>query len=116
MVLLSGGLAVAGQPLAQIQPDAGRIQEQLRAPELPRKPAAPQIRIEGPAGEAKVDTPPFSVAGFRVTGATVLRDAGLQRLRGEPNRAMTLAEVQALAERITDRYKRRGYIVARALI
>jgi hemolysin activation/secretion protein len=102
--------------LAQVQPDAGRIQEQLRAPEPPRKPAAPQIRIEPPAGEAKADTPPFFVAGFRVTGATVFPDAYLRGLLGEPKRAMTLAEVQALAERITDLYKSRGYIVARALI
>ncbi len=116
MVLLSGGLAVAGQPLAQVQPDAGRIQEQLRVPEPPRKPAAPQIRIEPPAGEAKVDTPPFFVASFRVTGATVFREEELLRLLGEPRRAMTLAAVQALAERLTKLYKERGYIVARALI
>ena len=102
--------------LAQVQPDAGSIQEQLRAPALPRKPAAPQIRVEPPAGEAKADTPPFLVVSFRVTGATVFRQAELESLLGEPKRAMTLAEIQALAERITDLYKTKGYIVARALI
>ncbi|HYR35205.1 MAG TPA: ShlB/FhaC/HecB family hemolysin secretion/activation protein [Burkholderiales bacterium] len=111
--------SVATGALAQLPPrppDAGRIQEELRAPELPRKPAAPQIRIEPPAGEKKADTPPFFVSRFRVTGATVFPAADLEALLGPPNRALTLAEVQALAERITDLYKSRGYIVARALI
>src|SRR5882672_3306004 len=111
--------SVATGALAQLPPrppDAGRIQEELRAPELPRKPAAPQIRIEPPAGEKKADTPPFFVSRFRVTGASVFRDSDLEALLGQPNRAMTLAEVQALAEQLTDFYKSHGYIVARALI
>jgi hemolysin activation/secretion protein len=116
-----GGLllaSVTAGALAQLppRPDAGRIQEELRAPEPPRKPAAPQIRIEPPPGEKKADTPPFFVSRFRVTGATVFRDGDLEALLGQPNRAMTLAEVQALAEQITDFYKSHGYIVARALI
>ena len=97
-------------------PDAGRIQEQLRAPEPPRSPAQPQIRIEPPRGDAKPVTAPFHVRSFRVRGATVFREAQLAALLGEPMRAMTLAEVQALAERITEHYRKHGYIVARAII
>ena len=69
---------------AQVPPDAGRIQEQLRAPELSRKPTAPEIRIEPPPGEAKADTPPFFVASFRVSGATVLPEPRLVALLGAP--------------------------------
>jgi hemolysin activation/secretion protein len=107
----------ASQVLAQGLPiDAGRIQEQLRTPEPPRKPAAPAIRIEPPAGEAKADSPPFQVGSFRVTGATVFPTENLERLLGEAGRPMTLSEVQERAERITKAYKDKGYVVARAFV
>lgn len=114
--LLCGGLGLAPAAAQVPPPDAGRIQEQLRIPEPPRTPAAPQIRIEPPRGEAKVETPPFFVASFRVRAATVFSEEELLRVLGAPNRAMTLQEVQALVERITELYRSRGYIVARALI
>src|SRR5207244_7002490 len=110
--MATGALAQAQAPV----PDAGRIQEQLRVPAPPRKPAAPQIRVEPPAGQARADTPPFLVSKFKVTGATVFPESQLEAMLGEPNREMTLAEAQALAERITEFYKDKGYIVARALI
>src|SRR5438874_5182430 len=101
---------------AQVPPDAGRIQEQLRPPEPPRKPPAAQIRIEPPPGEAKADTPPFFVASFRLSGVTVFPEQRLVALLGAPQRPMRLSEVQALVERITELYRAQGYIVARALI
>jgi len=116
---LAAACAAAGYvagAAAQAPPDAGRIQEQLRVPEPPRKPAPAQIRIEPPAREAKAETKPFFVASFRVRGATVFPDAELAGLLGEPRRELTLAEVQALAERITQFYRERGYLVARAII
>jgi hemolysin activation/secretion protein len=111
-------LLCAGHSTAQQLPiDAGRIQEQLRAPEVPKKPAAaPQIRIEPPAGDAKADTPPFYVASFRVTGATRYNAPSLERLLGAAQRPMTLREVQERAERITNAYKGQGYVVARAVV
>ena len=102
-----------GQPVV---PDAGRIQEQLRPPEPPRKPAPADIRIQRPASEAKADTPPFYVASFRVRGASVFAEAELQRILGEPRRNMTLAELQTLADKVGEHYRSRGYLVARALI
>jgi hemolysin activation/secretion protein len=116
LALLCSAAGYAGSAAAQRLPDAGRIQEQLRPPEPPRKPAAPQIRIEPPRGEAKTQTPPFYVESFRVLGATAFSAADLARMLGEPRREMTLAEVQALIERITEHYRRHGYVVARALI
>lgn len=113
LALLSGYGACAA---AQAPPDAGRIQEQLRVPEPPRRPAPAQIRIEPPRGEEKADTKPFFVASFRVRGATVFPEVRLLRLLGEPRREMTLAQLQALADRITQFYRQHGYIVARALI
>jgi hemolysin activation/secretion protein len=110
-------LALLAPPaLAQTPPDAGRIQEQLRVPELPRRPAAPQIRIEPPPGEAKADSPPFFVSGFRVAGASVFPERELVALLGDAGRPMTLGEIQTRADRVTARYKDAGYIVARALV
>ena len=108
----------AGPLLAQPLPiDAGRIQEQLRAPAVPKKPAvAPQIRIAPPPGDAKADTPPFQVTAFRVTGATKYTASSLERLLGEAGRPMTLREVQERAERLTKLYKDQGYVVARAIV
>jgi hemolysin activation/secretion protein len=115
-LLLVGTTTVAFAQVPPV-PDAGRVQEQLKLPAVPKKPAvAPQIRVEPQAGETKADTPPFYVERFEVTGATAIPEAQLQRLLGQPKRQMTLAEVQKLADRVTDEYKRRGYIVARALI
>ena len=96
-------------------PDSGRIQEQLRVPEPPRKPTAPQIRI-APPGESKGDSAPFFVRSFRVSGATVFPEQRLAALLGQPERPLRLAEVQALADRITEFYRAHGYIVARALV
>lgn len=116
LVMVGVGYVVSASAQTPPVPDAGRIQEQLRAPEPPRKPAPADIRIQRPAGEAKADTPPFYVASFRVRGATVFPEAELQRILGEPQRNMTLAELQALADRISEHYRRHGYLVARALI
>ncbi len=117
LALVCGTTGYAAPVAAQLPvPDAGRIQEQLRTPEPPRSPAPAQIRIEPPRGEAKRDTAPFYVASFRVRGATVFPEAQLAALLGQPMRAMTLAEVQALAERITEHYRKQGYIVTRAII
>ena len=115
-VLLIGFAASAAPAFAQVPPDAGRIQEQLRVPELPRKPPGAQIRIDPPRGEAKADSPPFFVAGFRVTGTSVFPEPDLAALLGEAGRPLTLGEIQERAERITAHYKDRGYIVARALV
>lgn len=101
---------------AQVAPDAGRIEEQLRVPEPPRVAPAPRIRIEPPKTPAAKDTPPFYVSRFRVAGATAFPEAELLALLGEPKRNLTLAQVQALAERVTEFYRSRGYIVARAVI
>jgi hemolysin activation/secretion protein len=116
LALLCVGSAYVAPAGAQVQPDAGRIQEQLRTPEVPRKPPAPQIRIAPPPREAKADTAPFFVASFRISGASVFPEQQLLRLLGEPQRSLTLAEVQGLAEAITKLYKDNGYIAARALI
>lgn len=101
---------------AQVQPDAGRVQEQLRTPPPAVPPAAPGIRIEPPHAQPAPDTPPFFVAAFRVVGATLFSQAELLAILGDAGRPLTLGEIQARADRLTARYKDRGYVVARALV
>ena len=115
--LLGAGAALLHcTTLAQVQPDAGRVQEQLRAPAPAVSPAAPAIRIEPQRAKPAPDTPPFFVAGFRVTGATLFSEAELLAILGDAGRPLTLNEIQARAERLTERYKSRGYVVARVLV
>jgi hemolysin activation/secretion protein len=104
------------QALAQVPPDAGRIQEQLRIPEQRRPSPAPTIRIQPPSDDGKADSAPFFVEGFRISGATAFAPEELLRLLGEPRQSLTLAQVQALVDRVTEHYREHGYIVARAFI
>lgn len=65
-----------------------------------------------PTEEAKL-----RVARFRVTGSTVFPPQALRALLAEgEGRELTLTEIEALAERITAHYRKRGYILARAYV
>ncbi len=58
-----------------------------------------------------------TVSVFRVTGATVFPPEKLHTLLAEgEGRALTLAQIEGLAARITDFYREHGYILARAYI
>ena len=110
------GMILSCPTLAQVPPDAGRVQEQLRAPLPPPVTTPPAIRIESPAAEKTVDTPPFHVAGFRVGGATVFPEQQLLEVLGPAGRDLTLAQVQERADRLTKFYNEHGYAVARAVV
>src|SRR4051812_686295 len=57
--LLICSLATAVFAQVPPTPDAGSVQEQLKLPVVPKKPAAaPQIRVAPQAGEGEADTPP----------------------------------------------------------
>lgn len=102
--------------LAQVPPNSGRIEEQLRVPLAPPASKPSDIRIEPPTSEKKADSPPFYVAGFRVSGATVFTELQLHEVLGPAGRELTLAQVQERADRVTKFYKDSGYVVARALV
>jgi hemolysin activation/secretion protein len=57
------------------------------------------------------------VSAFRITGSTVLQSDGLQALVSEGvGRELTLAQIEALAARVTAWYRERGYLLARAYV
>ena len=100
------------------QPPTGGGLLQLPAPPPPAR-AEPGIRIEPstapavPAG-AQVRIP---VNTLRITGATVYPEAQLLALTGfTPGRELSLADLEGMAARITDHYRRSGYFVATAFV
>lgn len=111
-------LALSQITLAQQPPTAGgQLQQIPPAPVAPRM--APEIRIEprtAPAapvaGEVKI-----VVDTLRVSGATVYPEAELVALAGfVPGAQLSLTDLQAMAARITEQYRRNGYFVAQAFL
>jgi hemolysin activation/secretion protein len=114
LVLLTLGPAAFAQQI----PGAGSQLRQLPPVQAPPQ-AAPKIRIE----EATAPAVPGSAAvkvrvtALRVTGAHVFSDAQLLAAAGfVPGSALSLADLQNMAARITDLYRRHGYFVARAYL
>ena len=104
--------------LAQEIPGAGSQFRQLPPPPPPRQ-AQPTLRIE------QADTAPAATAGaatavidqLLLTGNTVYTAPDLIAIaRFTPGATVTLAELQAMALRITEHYRGNGYFVARAYI
>ena len=74
--------------------------------------ASGQQAPAAPSGSESV-----TVSLFRVTGATVFPPEKLHTLLAEgEGRALTLAQIEGLAARITAFYRERGYILARAYV
>ena len=121
LVLLAGSLLATPAQSAPAQatpPDAGTLLQEMRpAPVLPREstgvlPETPERR--SPPLDAAVR---FVVRGFHVRGAEAFPEAELQALIAEGiGQELTLADIDALAQRITRRYRDAGYPLARAYL
>lgn len=112
-------LVLGSHALAQQPPTAGgQIQQIPPAPVLPGR-AAPEIRIEqrapspGPAGpEVRI-----VVRTLRVTGAVLYPPDELIGLTGfTPGSELSLTDLERMAARITEHYRRNGYFVAQAYL
>ena len=111
-------LAVGHGALAQQLPGAGSQLRQLPTPPTPPQ-SRPQIRIEdgAVASTAAADAASVLVNQLQVTGASVFSSGELVAVAGfAPGTRMTLAQMQAMAARITQHYRSRGYFVARAYL
>jgi len=113
-VLALSQAAMAQQAL----PGAGsQLQQIPQPPSLPR--AAPEVRIQpaGPAGTATPDAVRITVRLVRVVGASLYPEADLLAVSGfVPGSELTLADLQVMAGRITEFYRRNGYFLARAYL
>jgi hemolysin activation/secretion protein len=111
-------LASAPSAWAQQPPSAGsQLQQIPQAPGLP--PKAPDILIE----QDKQAPLPLSnqtgvrVNTLRITGAQAFSEATLLEASGfKPQGVMTLADLRALADRVSAYYQTRGYFVAQAYL
>ena len=111
LLVLSQGL------MAQQLPGAGsQIQQLPQAPALPK--AQPEIRIQesGSPGKPASSTATILVNKLQITGSRVFSEAELLALTGFVPGQMTLGDLQAMAGRITDHYRKNGYFVARAYL
>jgi hemolysin activation/secretion protein len=111
-------LAASQSAFAQQLPSAGSQTQQIPPPSLLQR-SIPEIRIERagtqpnpePAGVAVV------VTSLRVTGATQFSEAELiEAAEFEPGRELDLAELRAMASKISEYYNSRGYFVAQAYL
>lgn len=107
--------------LAQVRPDAGRIErdfERDRVPSAPPpKPAAPVFDEGQRPAMAAPDNVSFPVSGFRITRNTVFPEAELLALLKDfVGKELSLADLQRAADAITAHYRERGYFVARAYV
>ncbi len=107
---------------AQTLPNSGDALRQAQPPVVPSKPAPtlPQIgsvqKIEAPM-TALPSGPTVLVKQIEVIGNRVVDTATLAALVADgAGKTLSLAELEALAQRITKHYRANGYFVARAYI
>lgn len=111
-------LAISHGAIAQQLPGAGSQLRQLPTTPPPQQ-AQPQIRIEDGAAAAQdaADAPTVLVKQLQVTGASVYPASELVAItQFTPGSQLTLAQLQAMAARITQHYRSNGYFVARAYL
>lgn len=119
MKLLPLALLVLGQnAYAQAIPGAGTQLRQVTPPMLPQ-PTAPVIRIEEARSAPTAESSSASVLvnDLQFSGAQVYSTTQLLAItQFRPGSQLTLAQLQAMAARITEHYRRGGYFVARAYL
>jgi hemolysin activation/secretion protein len=112
-------MAFSHAALSQQPPSAGGQLLQIPpAPALARP--APEIRIEPRTVAPPAPSGPETrivVKTLRITGERVYTEAELLALTGfTPGRELSLSDLQAMAARITEHYRRNGYFVAQAFV
>ncbi|MDO8903598.1 ShlB/FhaC/HecB family hemolysin secretion/activation protein [Hydrogenophaga sp.] len=111
-------LILSQAAFAQQLPSAGSQLQQIPPAPSPQQ-VAPAIRIDsGPTpATAASDAVKIMVNRLQVTGASVYREDELLALTGfQPGSELNLANLRAMAQKITDRYRSQGYFVAQAYL
>lgn len=114
---LAATLPFAATALAEPVPDAGQLLQETRpAPSLPQR-EPPKIEIKGAPAEEAPGAARIHVAHLRITGATIFTEAELHALIADgEGMELTLGDLRQLAERITQHYRERGYLLTRAYL
>lgn len=114
--------SIGGHAQAQQPPNAGG--QLLQIAPAPLQPmASPQIRLQeqraapATANDVRVAEVRIVVQVLRITGATAFSEAELLTLAGfRPGEELTLAQLQSMADAITQHYRRNGFLVAQAFL
>jgi hemolysin activation/secretion protein len=112
-------LLATATPAAYAQvPNAGTQLRQLpQVPTLPRVEPVLEVEPVALASDVADAGPAIRVTTLRVTGQTAFTEAELVAASGfAPDSELTLAGLRALAERISDLYRDRGYFLAQAYL
>lgn len=106
-----------GAAAQQAPPNSGQLLQQMQQPQVSIPPPKADLTIQAPETSAAQNSTPFAVTAIRIDGNTVFPTATLHGLvaSGEGH-TLTLMHLHALAQRITDYYRARGYPLARAVI
>lgn len=115
--LMLASIATVSQ--SQSVPDAGHVLRETNLPiDLRKLSKAVPISV-APAEPLTKSTvgAPVTISAFRISGNTVFSEAALQALLVDAvGTSQTLAQMQALAARITQYYRQSGFLVARAYL
>lgn len=120
LIFASFGLSTVS--FAQTTPnfDAGKALQESRPvqPVVPKKaPAEPVIIQQEEKSLALPEGQTLMVSAFRFEGAEFIAEEELQAaVESYKGRALSMAEIEAAAERVTALYRSRGYLVARAYV
>ena len=111
-------LALIQAASAQQPPSGGTLQQQIPPPPtLPRPP--PEIRVQprtAPPAPGAVETR-IVVNRLQLQGATVYQEPELLAVTGfTPGNELSLTDLNVMAARITEHYRRNGYFVAQAYL
>ncbi|HEX7687057.1 MAG TPA: ShlB/FhaC/HecB family hemolysin secretion/activation protein [Burkholderiaceae bacterium] len=109
---------IARLALAQVQPGAGDLLQQVHPPVVPSTAQpAPSIRLDAARAKDDLSAVKFELRHIRITGNTVVDESTLHALVQDlEGRTVTLGEVSEAVARITRYYQRQGYPFSRALI
>ncbi len=103
--------------LAQTPPTAGQILQQVTPPPAPPAVEAPRITVEEKPVAPQGGGERVPVKGLRFTGNEAFTAEQLLPLVHDGiGKTLTVAELDALASRVTRYYRDRGYLVARAYL
>ncbi|MDR6396298.1 ShlB/FhaC/HecB family hemolysin secretion/activation protein [Herbaspirillum seropedicae] len=98
--------------------DAGSLLQELQtAPRTAPAPNQPELKIQSPDASQLPPSAPFLVKEIRIVGNTAFDAATLHALvADQEGKTLTLADLSALAARISNYYQAHGFPLARAII
>lgn len=120
-VALFNALALPQIALAQSVPSAGGVLRETAPSPTPAIPPSPEVAPAPPAPQPPVSAeqggPTVTLSAVRFTGNTVFSSEELQPLVAERiGQLNTLADLEALAMRVTEKYRSAGYMLAQAIV